>query len=233
MRLFENSYDFEYPWAHVTAANWKKYPNEISTHVVAVDVLRRELKDDGKLLVTERLITCKQGVPRWIMMMLGGSNVSYIREVSSVDIEAKKLTMRSCNLTYSNLLKVYETVNYEPHPNDPENKTLFTQEAQITAYGAITRICNKLEEWSVQRFHDNALKGKMGFDSVLVKFEQHWEQREKYVDEIGTTIRNKVNETVEDIKITAEDLLKETERKKSILYQHRELLRDAFEDNRV
>ena len=57
MKLFQNSYDFNYPWDQVTAANWKKYPNEISTHVIAVDVLRRELKDQGKVLVTERLIT--------------------------------------------------------------------------------------------------------------------------------------------------------------------------------
>ncbi|CAI6810728.1 ANM_collapsed_G0037490.mRNA.1.CDS.1 [Saccharomyces cerevisiae] len=131
MKLFQNSYDFNYPWDQVTAANWKKYPNEISTHVIAVDVLRRELKDQGKVLVTERLITVKQGVPKWIMMMLGGTNMSHVREVSVVDLNKKSLTMRSCNLTMCNLLKVYETVTYSPHPDDSANKTLFSRKPKL------------------------------------------------------------------------------------------------------
>lgn len=228
MKLFQNSCDFEYPWEQVTAANWKKYPNEVSTHVVAVDVLKRELVDDGKKLVSERLITIKQGVPRWIMMMVGGSNVSYVREISTVDMKAKTLTLRSCNITYSNILKVYETVRYSPHPEDPENRTLFEQEAQITAYAAISRICNKMEDWSVQRFHDNAMKGKQGFDSVLEVFNQHWRQREQYVDELGSSIVNTVNDTVEDLKVTAEDMLKKSESKSYIFSRNYKLFKNAF-----
>lgn len=169
MRLFVNEYDFDYSWEQVTAANWKKYPNEISTHVVAVDVLRRELQNQGRVLVTERLITVQQGVPKWVMMLIGSTNTSHVREVSTVDLDTRKLVMRSCNMTLSNFLKVFETVTYSPHPDSPHTKTLFHQEAQITAYASIKRLCNKVEDWSVQRFHDNALKGKQGFDSVLNK----------------------------------------------------------------
>lgn len=221
MKLFQNSCDFEYPWEQVTAANWKKYPNEVSTHVVAVDVLKRELVDDGNKLVSERLITIKQGVPRWIMMMVGGSNVSHVREISTVDLKEKTLTLRSCNLTYPNILKVFETVKYSPHPEDPVNRTLFEQEAQITAYAAITKICNKMEEWSVQRFRDNAMKGKQGFDSVLEVFNDHWRQREQYVDDLGNSIVNTVNETVED-------MLKKSESKSYIFSRHYNLFKNAF-----
>ena len=84
MRLFHNQHVFDYSWDYITAANWKKYPNEVSTHVVAVDVLRRELDISGKVLTSERLITCKQSVPQWVMMLVGGSNISYVREVSVV-----------------------------------------------------------------------------------------------------------------------------------------------------
>lgn len=231
MKLFQNSYEFAYPWEQVTAANWRKYPNEISTHVVAVDVLRRELDPSGTKLISERLITCKQSVPKWILMLIGGSDVSYVREVSTVDLETKTLTLRSCNLTCANLLKVYEIVKYMPHSDDPQNRTLFQQEAQITAYAAITKICNKIEEWSVQRFHDNAKKGKEGFDSVLKVFNQHWEYKDRIVDDLGNSIVDRVNETVDDLKITTEHLIKQTEKRSSILTRYYVHFRNAFNKN--
>ncbi|AET39255.1 PRELI/slowmo family protein Ecym_4179 [Eremothecium cymbalariae DBVPG len=199
MKLFQNIYEFNYPWEEVTAANWKKYPNEVSTHVIATDVLRRELDASGKRLISERLITVKQSVPQWIMMLIGSTNISYVREVSVVDLETKTLNLRSCNLTYSNLLKVFENVTYSPHPEDPQNKTLFKQEAQITAYAPFTRVCNQLEDWSVQRYHENAEKGKRGFETVLLTLNKGWGQSEKYMDDIGNTIVEKVNETVDDL----------------------------------
>lgn len=229
MKLFQNSCNFDYPWEQVTAANWKKYPNAVSTHVIAVDVLRRELADDGKKLVSERLITIQQGVPKWIMMMVGGSNVSHVREVSTVDLNSRTLTMKSCNLTYSNILRVFETVKYSPHPEDPENSTLFQQEAQITAYAAFAKICNKMEDWSVQRFHDNAMKGKKGFESVLEVVSEHWRQKDQYVDDLGNSLVSKVSDTVEDIKSTAEDMIQGTEKTSSFIFsKNYNIFKNAF-----
>lgn len=178
MKLFNNTQEFAYPWEQVTAANWRKYPNEVSTHVVAVDVLRRELDASGTRLTSERLITCQQSIPKWLAMLVGTSNKSYVREVSVVDLNTKTLTLRSCNLTCSHLLKVRETVKYQPHVTDP-NRTEFHQEAQITAYATIQTLCNKIEDWSVKRFGENANKGRKGFDSVLQILSENWEQREK------------------------------------------------------
>ncbi|AMD19033.1 HBR132Cp [Eremothecium sinecaudum] len=199
MKLFENEYVFDYEWEKVTAANWKKYPNEVSTHVIATDVLRREVDATGRKLVSERLFTIQQCVPKWIMMLVGSRNVSYVREVSTVDLDSKTLTLRSCNLTYSHLLKVYETVTYRPHPEDPNRKTQFQQVAQITAYAPFSRLCNQLEDWSVQRYRENAEKGKRGFEAVLDVFSRHWDQRERSMDNIGNAIIENVSDTVEDI----------------------------------
>lgn len=224
MRLFENQHVFDYSWEYITAANWKKYPNEVSTHVIAVDVLRRELDSSGKILTSERLITCKQSVPKWVMMLVGGSNVSYIREVSVVNLDKKSLTLRSCNLTGSNLLKVYETVSYVPHPEDPQRRTLFKQEAQITAYATFTKLCNKIEEWSVNRFHENAEKGKKGFDSVLQLLDESWKQTDRIMDDLV----EKVDETVVDIKKTTDIIMKETEKKSSLLATYCGYFSEAF-----
>ncbi|AAS54365.1 AGL126Cp [Eremothecium gossypii ATCC 10895] len=199
MKLFQNRCEFAYPWEEVTEAHWKKYPNEMSTHVKATDVLRRELDPTGRKLVSERLITVQQSAPRWVMMLVGGTNISYVREVSTVDLDSQTLTLRSVNLTYANLLKVCETVTYSRDPVDPARKTLFEQEAQITAYVPFARVCNQLEEWSVQRYHDNAEKGKRGFETVLKALSRRWDQGERYVEDISSTIVTKVNETVDDL----------------------------------
>lgn len=45
MKVFESSCTFDYPWANVSVANWRKYCawNTQSTHVVAVDTLSRSV----------------------------------------------------------------------------------------------------------------------------------------------------------------------------------------------
>jgi hypothetical protein len=109
-------------------------------------------------LRTERLITCKQTAPAWVQSLLGGSCVSYVHETSYVDAAAKRVTMVSSNLTWSNILNVRETVVYEPPPQTtaalqpshlPE-RTRFRQEAQIVALcGGWQKIRNKVEEASM------------------------------------------------------------------------------------
>ncbi|SCV04102.1 LANO_0G08174g1_1 [Lachancea nothofagi CBS 11611] len=227
MKLFQNTQEFSYPWEQVTAANWRKYPNEVSTHVVAVDVLRRELDPSGTKLTSERLITCKQSIPKWLTMMIGTSNVSYVREVSVVDLNTKTLTLRSCNLTCMRLLKVCETVKYMPHHSDL-GKTLFQQEAQITAYATIATLCNKIEEWSVKRFGENASKGRQGFESVLKILSENWDQRDKIVNELTL----KVVDTVDEIRSTTDTLFKETELKStSLISRHIKEIQRAFKLN--
>ncbi len=44
---------------------------------------------------------------------------------------------------------------------------MFKQDAQITAYGAFSRISQAVEDWSVERFGQNASKGRLGFENVL------------------------------------------------------------------
>lgn len=193
MKIFESTHLFNYPWEQVSAANWKKYPNEMSTQVMAVDILRREVDPKTRILKTERLITCEQSIPSWLRFLVGGMNKSYVREISEVDPINKTLIMRSINLTMNNLLQVYEVVTYKPDPNDPLNKTVFYQEAQITAYASIARICNKVEEWSVDRFDFNAKRGKIGFESVLKQVHTNW-------NEVRTAIEGTVHDNLNDVK---------------------------------
>lgn len=76
--------------------------------------------------------------------------------------------MCSTNLTWSNVLNVRENVVYKPSQSMPNTKTDFTQDAQITALcSGWQKIKNKVEELSVERFSQNAKKGRDGFEAVL------------------------------------------------------------------
>ncbi|ONH68212.1 Protein UPS2, mitochondrial [Cyberlindnera fabianii] len=174
----------------------------MSTQVVAVDVLRRELQSNK--LITERLIKCEQSVPGWIKTIIGGCTVSYVREVSTVDLDTRTLTLRSVNLTMSNLLRVYETVTYTPHETDP-SRTVFSQEAQITAYASWSRLCSKIEEWSVERFGENAKKGRIGFESVLELFNEQWSRKEQLVDEISQELSVSIEKVKTELVKTMDD----------------------------
>lgn len=82
-----------------------------------------------------------------------------------MDPASKKVTMTSQNMTFSNLVQVQETVVYRPLS---ETRTQFVQEAKITAFcGGWQKVKNAVEEATVCRFSENALKGKEGFECVL------------------------------------------------------------------
>lgn len=183
MKIFSSSYTFDYSWDEVSTNNWRKYCpwNGKADHVIAVDTLSRNVDSSTGILRTERLITCKQNAPQWVMSILGGDNTSYVYEVSYVDPEQKKVTMCSTNMTWSNLLQCQETVVYQPSTIDGNNKTEFKQEAKIIAFcGGWQKIKSKIEEASVERFRENAARGREGFEMVLEMSRQLFaEEREK------------------------------------------------------
>lgn len=213
MKDFTATQDFDYPWAYVTAANWRKYPNKVSTHVVAVDVLHRQLDPDTQILRTERLITCKQPIPDWLKMFVHGAEISYVREVSIVDRLNKTLTMRSVNLSLAKLLRVYETVVYTPNPTDPLHKTVFTQYAQFTSQTGWSSVQNKIESWGVDRFSSNASKGKLGFESILEL------GLLSNVSHIIEQINSRTSNLIKDINIKSDQLIDEITDNSSMLLE--------------
>lgn len=173
MRVFSTSYTFDYSWDEVSTANWRKYCpwNKASSHVTAVDTLSRHVDLATGILRTERLITCTQPAPAFVKVLLGGQSTTYSYETSYVDPKEKKVTMVSENLTWSNMISVRETVMYVPDESASEpghERTKFEQEARITALcGGWQRMKTKIEEATVDRFKENAKRGREGFEAVL------------------------------------------------------------------
>lgn len=182
MKIFQQHTEFDYSWEEVSTANWRKYGpwNEKTPHVIAVDTLSRTVDPETGILRTERLITCKQSTPKWINTILGGQDTSHVYETSYVDLREKKVTMCSMNITWSDLLSVRETCVYQPSSTAPGAKTMFQQRAEITALcGGWQKIKNSIEQFTVERFQQNAARGKEGFEMVLEKAREVFaEQRE-------------------------------------------------------
>ncbi|ODV76702.1 MSF1-domain-containing protein [Suhomyces tanzawaensis NRRL Y-17324] len=199
MKLFSSHHCFNYAWDQVTAANWQKYPNKLSTHVVSVDILDRTIDVERKTLRTERLIGCKQAIPSWLACLVGSQQYSYVREVSEVDLINKTLVLKSSNLTMNHLLLVNETVVYAPDALLPATRTTFSQNAEFTAYATFSRVCDKLEDWLVERFGQNASTGKDAFESVLQTLTQKWQESGTFVSEVGTTIGDKTSEVLHEV----------------------------------
>ncbi|KAF1928760.1 MSF1-domain-containing protein [Didymella exigua CBS 183.55] len=192
MKYFQQSVDFDYSWEEVSTSNWQKYGpwNEKTPHVIAVDTLSRSVDPSTGILRTERLITCQQSAPKWVTAILGGVDTSMVYETSYVDPVAKRLTMCSMNITWADLLQVRETCVYTPNPATPTNKTSFTQRAEITAFcGGWQKIKNSIEQFTVDRFQQNAQAGKEGFEMVLERARQVFqEQREILALQQGSRI---------------------------------------------
>jgi hypothetical protein len=182
MKIFQQSAEFDYSWEEVSTANWRKYGpwNEKTPHVIAVDTLSRTIDPETGILRTERLITCKQSTPKWINTILGGEDTSLVYETSYVDPTAKNVTMCSMNMTWSDLLSVRETCIYRPSSPTSNAKTVFEQRAEITAFcGGWQKIKNSIEQFTVERFQQNAARGREGFEMVLEKAREVFsEQRE-------------------------------------------------------
>ncbi|EME44436.1 hypothetical protein DOTSEDRAFT_72047 [Dothistroma septosporum NZE10] len=183
MKFFSSEHQFDYSWEEVSTNNWRKYSqwNDQAEHVLGVDTLSRSIHPETGILRTERLITCHQTAPQWVKRFLGAGDTSYVYEVSYVDPRAKKVTMCSQNMTFSELLSVQETCVYRP--GKTQGKTTFEQHAKIIALcGGWQKIKNSIEEFSVERFKANAAKGREGFERVLaISREVFAEERKKRV----------------------------------------------------
>ncbi|KAI9311906.1 PRELI-like family-domain-containing protein [Obelidium mucronatum] len=111
MKLFEQTQTISHPWDVVTQANWVKYPNDISTHVISVDILSREVTSDG-VLRTERLLCCEQSAPALLRRLVALPAEAWFREVSLLDPATRTHTATTVNLTMRNIMLVKETCVY-------------------------------------------------------------------------------------------------------------------------
>lgn len=108
--------------------------------------------------------------------MFGGSEDAFVREISFIDPATQNATITSVNLSLSQFATCYESIRYTPARSD---RTNFSQSAEIQTRMHIWRsAADRLEDWLVQRFEQNAKLGKAAFTDVLRSM---WESKEQTV----------------------------------------------------
>jgi hypothetical protein len=116
---------------------------------------------------------------------LGASDLSFAREISQVDPVGRVHTSITWNLSLRDMMTVEERCDYrvatvdciDPETTTTskalENRTVFVQEARITALGSLSRLAGRVEDFALARFGENAAIGKRGFEWVL---ERLWKE---------------------------------------------------------
>ncbi|XP_030250361.1 PRELI domain containing protein 3A isoform X1 [Sparus aurata] len=170
MKIWSTEHVFSYPWETVIKAAMRKYPNPMNPNVVGVDVLDRNLDEEGRLH-SHRLLSTEWGLPSIVRAILGTSSTqTYVKEHSIVDPDEKKMELCSTNITLTNLISVDERLLYRPHPDNPE-VTVLTQEAIITVKGV--SLSSYLEGMMARRMSANARKLHSDDDSPWLRLINH------------------------------------------------------------
>jgi len=164
VKLFQSEHEFKHPWEHVTSAFWRKYPNELSTHVKQVDTYSRSISPCGKLVI-HRLMRCESSIPSWLQS-LGVPTSAYAAETAIVDPITKKMVIRSRNLTGANLMIVEEECSYTPSSTNT-NHTRYVQSANIRAFLPV--FSSKFEQYS---YSNMMAKSKQGLHTMELLCQQ-------------------------------------------------------------
>jgi len=169
MKLWTIEHTFDHSWETVAQAMWQKYPNPHNQGIIATDVLKRAVKQDGKLH-SDRLITTKWQIPSLAMKIVGDPGFCYAREQSTVDPSNKEITMHTTNFSFSNLLSFNERMSYMVNPADP-TKTDLKQETVIAVQGV--PLASYMESFLASTISSNAQNGILGMEWAIDKIKQN------------------------------------------------------------
>eukprot|EP01084_Bolivina_argentea_P276363 471552_1 len=164
VKWFLNRHTFELPWESVTNAWWQKYPNPHSLQVTQVDTIDRKLDSSTGELITRRLISANLRPPQW-MVTIGFPSYCYVLEETKVNPITKHMTLKSVNVTGSELLQIQETCEYK---SVSTNKCLYEQSAAITSF--VPLVHSAIESYSLGIHSGNAIKGLKAMEDLCEKY---------------------------------------------------------------
>lgn len=195
MKIWSSEHTFNHTWDNVVKAALQKYPNPLNPGVIGVDVIDRKISNG--VIQTHRLMMTEWSISPVVNRIIGGNKICYASEHSTVDREAKTLSLRSRNLTFNNIINVDESLVYSPHPED-SSKTMLRQEAVITVQNV--PLIDYLENTFVNRMTVNAQKGRQAIEFVIDKMNNITD------DVMAITDKMNINNISDDVKKITDNL---------------------------
>ena len=179
VRFFERRHVYEANFDTVTAAWFVKYPNAETQHVKEIHTVERSIAADEKSFSARRLFYVEFGIPGWIQKLMNKRMEGYaVEEVTCSVFPKKKLTAVGRNVTFSSFFQMEETIQYEPDPDQPERRTLFTQKMQFRVFG-LGPIGGKLETAARDSAETKSSQGLQLMERLIERLERQSEWRSR------------------------------------------------------
>ncbi|PAN13065.1 hypothetical protein PAHAL_2G311800 [Panicum hallii] len=170
---------YRHPWHRVTAAAWRKFTDPAAraasgalAHILDVHTLSRDVdRRSGRLRAVRAIAGRTPPLPLLLRGLLapapsagaGGDVVVLCVERTDVDAPARDMRVASRNATLRGLVDVEERCSYAPHPERPDEWTLFRQETTIRCAplaAVAARVAELVERRCAERFTRNADRGR-------------------------------------------------------------------------
>uniref|UniRef100_A0A0D9XF17 PRELI/MSF1 domain-containing protein n=1 Tax=Leersia perrieri TaxID=77586 RepID=A0A0D9XF17_9ORYZ len=172
---------YRHPWHRVTAAAWRKFtesaassPSPLS-HILDVHTLSRRVDaQSGHIHAVRAIAGRAPPLPlllRGLVAAAGGGGDAVVLCVEHTAVDAARRDMRvvSRNANLRGLVHVEEACSYRPHPENPDEWTIFRQETSIRCAplaAVANRVAEMVERRCAEKFVENASKGREVVETI-------------------------------------------------------------------
>lgn len=166
---------YRHPWHRVTAAAWRKFTDPAAraaplSHILDVQTLSRDVDAaSGRIRAVRAIAGRAPPLPSLLRRLVSSSSsgdhavVVLCVERTDVDGAARDMRVVSRNANLRGLVDVEERCSYAPHPERPDEWTLFRQETSIRCapLAAVAAwVAEMVERRCAERFAQNAASGR-------------------------------------------------------------------------
>jgi hypothetical protein len=158
------TYTYRYPFRTVTSAQWAKYPNPWSPHIISIDSFHRSIDQRGTF-INHRIISTKNesNIPSFVRAVLPTIGHVFTWEKIEVNPQDRIMIMESHNQTASSLLDIKETCTFQEHPENP-NWTLYSQVFDVNVQTRLFR--ERIKHFVLDRLQAQAGKGSQAMEEI-------------------------------------------------------------------
>ncbi|GJM98436.1 hypothetical protein PR202_ga15450 [Eleusine coracana subsp. coracana] len=162
---------YRHPWHRVTAAAWRKFTDPAAraaplSHILDVQTLSRDVDArSGRLRAVRAIAGRAPPLPFLLRRLLSAGDAVVVLCVERTDVDGAARDMRvvSRNANLRGIVDVEERCSYAPHPERPDEWTLFRQETSIRCAplaAVAARVAEMVERRCAERFAQNAASGR-------------------------------------------------------------------------